>query len=268
MEQDRKALYLAAGMAIGIAVGIGLALLAFGPAHASQAAPLTLNQTYANAVRDAMVARPGDICGNLTAITPSNPALMWSGNGTSRSVLVVTWTKYGSSYPVGNTVNTTWGTIWVTVVPQIRSFFAANPALGGNLTLRADELLGLPPNASDLYFVELWVRPGDLFRPAYDSRINVTTEQLMFPNSTNQSYVQWFDSNIVYSYFTSQYPWTRLGYTYDWGDSASKFGLSEFVIRQNSTVLVESVTPTLDYLQTNSSLPSPPLSYPHCRIPP
>jgi hypothetical protein len=43
-------------------------------------------------------------------------------------------------------------------------------------------------------------------------------------------------------------PWTRLGYTYDWGDSKTHIGLSEFVIEQNATVTVKSVTPTVQYL--------------------
>ncbi|MEZ4436423.1 MAG: hypothetical protein R3F65_28825 [bacterium] len=44
------------------------------------------------------------------------------------------------------------------------------------------------------------------------------------------------------------YPWTRLGYTYDWDPAAgSVVGLSEFVIRPGSVVGVESVTGTGAY---------------------
>jgi len=46
-----------------------------------------------------------------------------------------------------------------------------------------------------------------------------------------------------------KYPWTRLGYTYDWGDSATHVGLSEFILEQNATAVVESVTSTVDYLK-------------------
>jgi hypothetical protein len=38
------------------------------------------------------------------------------------------------------------------------------------------------------------------------------------------------------------------GYTYDWSASGVHVGLSEFVLAKYSTVTVESVTPTLDYL--------------------
>ena len=46
-----------------------------------------------------------------------------------------------------------------------------------------------------------------------------------------------------------KYPWTRLGYTYDWGDSTTHVGLSEFILEQNATVMVKSVTSTVDYLK-------------------
>ena len=38
-----------------------------------------------------------------------------------------------------------------------------------------------------------------------------------------------------------RFPWTRLGYTYDWGNSTSEIGLSEFVIKNNSQVTVFKV---------------------------
>ena len=44
-------------------------------------------------------------------------------------------------------------------------------------------------------------------------------------------------------------PWTRLGYTYDWGNQASEVGLSEFVVWAKTTVKVESVTQNADYCQ-------------------
>ena len=44
------------------------------------------------------------------------------------------------------------------------------------------------------------------------------------------------------------YPWTGLGYTYDWGNPDSEIGLSEFVILGGSTVGVDAVIPTEEYL--------------------
>lgn len=200
----RSICYLVAGLAIGIAVGF----IVFGSASTPTAAP-NLTQSYENAVRDSAFAQQSDICNNLTAIAPSDQNLVWNGTGSERRVLVATLTSYASSYPVGSSVNTSWGDTWVTAVPQVRSFFSMHVPPGQNLTLRSEQLLGLPPSPGSFYFVELWVKPSDLFRPAYDSRINTTSEQLAFPNSTNASYVAWFNNNILYSYFTKQYPSTR-----------------------------------------------------------
>ena len=45
------------------------------------------------------------------------------------------------------------------------------------------------------------------------------------------------------------YPWTRLGYTYDWGPAKSPVGLSEFVVFKGSTVGVRKVYTNEEYFQ-------------------
>lgn len=216
------------------------------------APPPTLDQRYEAAIEDAMIAKPSEIDTNLTPITQNNTNLVWQGEGENATVLVVTWTKYPDSYPVGQNVNTTWGYTWVTAVPEIQTFFENDVPSDANYTLRAAELLGLPANTSYTYFVELWVKPDQLFRPTPDNEITDTTASLAFPANVTADYKAWFNSNIISSYYPLKYPWTRLGYTYDWGDSKTHVGISEFVITQNATVTVKSVTPTVEYLKNNS----------------
>jgi hypothetical protein len=49
------------------------------------------------------------------------------------------------------------------------------------------------------------------------------------------------------------YPWTSLGYTYDWGNPFTHVGLSEFVVNGKKSngskisVGIKAVTPTADY---------------------
>jgi hypothetical protein len=43
------------------------------------------------------------------------------------------------------------------------------------------------------------------------------------------------------------YPWTRLGYTYDWGNPESEVGLSEFVVAAGSMVGIEAVSDNETY---------------------
>lgn len=204
---------------------------------------------YQKAVEDAMIAKNTEVCSNLTAVVESNTDLIWQGEEGNKKVLVVTLTKYPSSYPLGETVFTSWGETWVTVVPEIKTFFQNKVGADANLTLRTLQVLGLPPTSSNNYFVELWVSPDQLFRPAPDNEITDNTAQLEFPASVTKEYKDWFNGNIIYSYYPMRYPWTRLGYTYDWGNLSSPFGLSEFVLKQNSTVTVKSVNTINSYLE-------------------
>jgi hypothetical protein len=38
------------------------------------------------------------------------------------------------------------------------------------------------------------------------------------------------------------YPWTRLGYTYDWAPDAKEVGMSEYVLQTGSGIWVEQTT--------------------------
>ena len=141
-----------------------------------------------------------------------------------------------------------WGETWVTAAPEIQVFFKDHVSVNVDYTLRAAQLLGLPANTTNTVFVELWVKPETLFRPTPDNEVADSTATLYFPSGTADDYMDWFNSNIISSYYPMKYPWTRLGYTYDWENTVTHVGLSEFVIKQNSTVTVKSVTPTAEYL--------------------
>ncbi len=232
---------------IAVVVTLGLSELYTGVIAPAFAPPPTLDEIYLKAIEDAMIAHPSEVKVDLTPIMQNSSGLIWQGEGENASVLVVTWTRHTSSYPVNGTVTTSWGDTWVTAVPEIQTFFKQQGNTYSNLTVRAAQLLGLPANTSNTYFVELWVNPQSLFRPTPDNEITDTTAGLKFPSNTTNEYRTWFNNNIIYSYYPMKYPWTRLGYTYDWG-STNHVGLSEFVLKQNSTVIVKSVTTTSEYL--------------------
>ena len=66
----------------------------------------------------------------------------------------------------------------------------------------------------------------------------------------NQAHLNWMCDNWVSTYIQppeKQYPWTALGYTYDWGHPADPIGQSEFVAPAGSPVVFDSVTPTAAY---------------------
>ncbi|NQU13505.1 MAG: hypothetical protein HQ561_05125, partial [Desulfobacteraceae bacterium] len=157
--------------------------------------------------------------------------------------------------------------LWVTVVPGMKNFFIGKtcpPSLK-----RIVQLKGLNParlvkeNPEDNYsiIVELWVYPKDLFRPTPDPEIRDHEGELSvkidgnwtFPSDynafltliENDSYIpasfkDWFTETAKGSYdrtgpvSTWGAPWTRLGYTYDWGNPDDHVGLSEFIILLNA----------------------------------
>ncbi|UTB33318.1 MAG: hypothetical protein NKF70_03385 [Methanobacterium sp. ERen5] len=102
-----------------------------------------LNQTYTNAIDDAIITSDNEISTNLTPITENNSNLIWQ-NGSDKRVLVVLWTTHKSSYPTGGNITTYWGETWVTVVPEIKTFFKTNSIPEQYLHLRTAQLLGLP----------------------------------------------------------------------------------------------------------------------------
>ena len=210
-------------------------------------------QAYLNAVKDAQIAEPQEISKDLIPIVETNSNLVWDGAPGEKRVLALTWTSWtGYDDQVGESMVTSRET-WVTIVPQLKNFCHNYVPRQTSLTLRLEELLGLPPNNGKTRFVEMWVKPQDLFRPSPDPEITDQEAGLDFPSSTflsvSPDYVKWFNDLSTASYGDNGYPWTRLGYTYDWGNPKSEVGLSEFVINKGATIEIHSLAQTDAYCQ-------------------
>jgi len=208
---------------------------------------ISIQEVYRNAIEDAKIAEPDEISRNLVAIVDYNDELIWEGEPGESSVLVVTWTSWdGYNNKVGESMACT-RDIWVTVVPNVKEFCSETHLFGDKLTLRLEQLLGLPPHNGKQWFVEVWVNPDDLFRPSPDPEITDHEAELDFPKNVNEEHIRWFNELKGKSYGENGYPWTRLGYTYDWGNPESEIGLSEFVIKSGVIIEVNSVLNTSDY---------------------
>lgn len=202
---------------------------------------------YERALRDAATAEPSEVAADLVPVTESNESLVWAETEIGRAVLVVTWTssdRYGRS--LGEAMETTSDT-WVTVVPEVAEICRSLPVEREEVTSRLEGLLGLPPGAGKTTFAALWVDPADLFRPCPDPEITDTRCDLDFPPDVSEAHRRWMTDRAARSYGPDGYPWTRLGYTYDWASPDSPVGPSELVVRRGATVLVESVAPTAEY---------------------
>jgi hypothetical protein len=240
---------------------LSLLLICAAGSFAQTALPVSdsvLQEQYTDAVRDAKRAEAREIVNTLTPVVECNSSLVWENVAESPPrVLVTTWVNkwVAQAYDgrEGQMVDIPADAYpFVTVVPEVKNF-CADPALArAGLTLRLEQLLGLPPKNGKVKFVQLWVDPADLFRPCPDPEISDSRCGLDFPTgflTVSLNYVGWFDRQYCDSYGTNGYPWTRLGYTYDWGLPQEKghVGKSEFVIKPGSKVKICSVTPTDEY---------------------
>jgi hypothetical protein len=237
-----------------------------------------LPSEYWDAVEDARTPEPQEVFRNLTAITRSNKTLVWDNRD---RVLVATWATWGGYAPNQGKSLILTQELWVTAVPDLKNFCRSyTPTPTVPLATRLNQLLGLPPDerdrAANRRIVEIWIDPTYLFRPSFDPEITDHEAEVGFRSlsefiSVPLSYQQWFYAQYDQRYQDkgqpidrnqsenqrTPYPWTQLGYTYDWGNPADwskidpnrpkRVGLSEFVIRQWSPISIHSVRSMNDY---------------------
>ena len=205
--------------------------------------------TYQRGVSRASLPLERDLSKNLVTV-PAD----------AKSVVVATWTRAGKFQLDSRTATSD---IWVTIVPNVKTFCRTVATAGQNqdrndLTLRLEQRLGLPPRNGKTEFVELVISEPDknLFRPCPDFSIhrNGCTAGFSpagYPPDVAQLTPRqvWLLSQYYQSYALArpvQYPWTALGYTYDWG-SEDHVGESEFVIPKGSLIKVRSIAKTEEY---------------------
>lgn len=207
----------------------------------------SLESQYRLAIKDAEIAEAKEISNNLIAIRPENKRLSWKKIGKDRYVKMLTWTSWnGYDSQKGKEISNS-REIWVTAFPELKDFCKKLDSSSNTFSLRLEQLLGLPPNNGKTRIVEFWVKPDDLFRPSPDPEIYDSVAELDFPATASDTHKDWVKNLQKNSYGSNGYPWTRLGYTYDWGNPNSKVGLSEFVIRKDAKVTVDSVADTKEY---------------------
>ena len=188
---------------------------------------------YLEAVEEAGMIEPDEIV-PLPAIT-------------APKVRVVTWTAYPDSYPVGKKSLLKWGDVWITLDGAVQSY--CEKSKQGEQVSDIEKLLGLPPGSgAKRVFVTLEANSADMFRPCADPSITAETCSADFPKGVSESHMAWYAQQSAGSYQTNPgYPWTRLGYTYNWKEGKSEVGPAEFVVRKGSTVLSISIKDTATY---------------------
>lgn len=153
---------------------------------------------------------------------------------------------------------------WITVEPELQTLCRriTNPDLIPGL----HKLLGLKPaTASDAgrKFVLFTIAKEEptgptgkgAFRPCADPDPTATQcdNQVKGPDA----YVQWFSNTMVASYKLDAnmndtgYPWTRLGYTYNWDPAATSHrGAQEYVVPAGTPVQIRAIVSPEEYCRT------------------
>jgi hypothetical protein len=114
------------------------------------------------------------------------------------------------------------------------------------LPLRIRQLLGLPPDFGDKLpggFQVLDISTsiaGHVFRPCIDPDPHRTVcPSPVAPGPNLEMRVEhrvWSRQTDDASFIRGSFPWTQLGYTYDWGAVEEPYGVSEYVIPKSAPV--------------------------------
>ncbi len=199
---------------------------------------------YEIAVRDAVFADEDEIM-PLVNITRDDDKVIWNGD----KVLMGLVHKYPDNYPDGEDVTLIWGDVWVFSAGEMYQWINSNSSGVNDWQVRLEQLLGLPEWKKYTSVTTIWVDADLLHRPANIAGPTSAMELTYQPTGDetfDTQFKSWYDSIILWSYFNeTKYPWTRLGYTFDWADNGREYGLSEFVVFSGATVSVDH-TCTID----------------------
>ena len=217
----------------------------------------SLNAWYRAAVTNAQNPEPEEISTELMGVNPTSTALQYKTIDGQVYVKALSWMSFSDTtyYPreKWNHYETGSYRMWVTLVPQLQvACQDANYVGGLPLTLRLEMALGLPPNNGKQVFMEVWIRPQDLYRPCPDPSPYDNACGLSIPEYVTEDYRTWFNDLRGVQYYQKNgntgYPWTQLGYTFDWNPSnTTHVGFSEYVVRPNSVLVIDGFTPTAEY---------------------
>ena len=168
-------------------------------------------------------------------------------SGDNTQVVLVTWHNDGERFKDGEITHLKDDEVlWSFTDKEFLKWFRENHDKVDNWDIRLKQLLGKSPDTDNRYFTVFWVRVTDVFRPAFFPEINTDMMNTAFTNTLEEDtsenamwFKNWFDKTNATAYRKDGFPWTRLGYTYDWGNPDSKYGLSEFIVKEGAEIEVK-----------------------------
>ncbi len=196
------------------------------------------------AMTDAVFSEDEEIQ-ELVTLTKEDGRVIWDEAG--KRVLLLTWHDYADPCAPGGSILTDYGDIWATSAGEMQEWYEGNHDGVDDWELRFAQLLGVHEDEGYTRFTAFWVPVENVIRPAYVTDVTSQMEN-DYAIVTDESYKEWFDNNILWSYFESDYPWTRLGYTYDWSGGESEYGLTEFLVRDGSKTEIAFTYTTAEFV--------------------
>ena len=236
---------------------------------------------YAKALNKAKYPSVKDEIHTLKAIRPNGPRLNFDESGRVLLTRVDLSTRFNK---LEGEEFTTDRQGWYTVAPDLKN--ACSQPTKETKLKRVLQLLGLPPNKNVDVVYEVYVPIDFIFRPCpdpeiYDSQcvseipvynLNSTNKEApWYCPSDNEEVIQlgenylnvknehfkWMCQTWQYNYGSTEtyrnYPWTGLGYTYDWG-SATGIGLSEFIVDTGAEVVIKKRSTIEDYCRRRGNI--------------
>lgn len=179
----------------------------------------------------------------LVCLTEDSPDVEFK-NG---KVLLLTWHKHPHIYQEGTSFISEPKAIWTVSAKEFENRLQKERK-NTDMRLRTCQLMGLPDTIDYTHFSYIWVEPKALLRPAYQTDVTLNEMTFSFKESTDETYRSWFAEQMREAY-PHQYPWTRLGYTYDWADNGTCYGLTEFIIPKGTSVEVKQTLSNKEFLK-------------------
>ena len=184
----------------------------------------------------------------LSQLNANNPPPGVTSGWVEMGVFINTYAK-NNFYPVGSFTTFGGNTLWMFSPQEFQGFYTNTNRFPtamseADLIKRTDQLLGLSDTSDNQYIADIWVDPATFLRPTRNPLLTNVTESWTFPDplidvpgKSGADYYTWF-TNRVETVFSGSgaFPWTSMGYTYDWGTNGhlagetTYVGLSEFLM--------------------------------------
>lgn len=204
--------------------------------------PLSDEELYAKAVHNSHIVSRAKIH-DLVTLNLKDPSVIYIGN----KVLMATFHNVPKYYQKGQDVKLSIDVLWLVSYKELENKLSENSNCSNK---RIIQILGAKVGSSYSHLSLLLIDPNKLIRPAYlqDPFVNAMSLTL---SSTDKNFERWFydmKSKL-------DYPWTALGYTYDWGDSGDNvYGVSEFILRKDDYYHVLQTTTMDNFISSECKL--------------